>query len=104
MVDLGKKIDNVRELIDFVSQGSSVQKQKEEITRKNNMFFDKYNDFFYLFSSHAMLQKNILILKFRLNIYLKICKRLPYRLLSIKILLKRRNKPMGTKTMNTAWT
>ena len=29
MVDLGKKIDNARELIDFVSQGTSDQKQKE---------------------------------------------------------------------------
>ena len=46
MVDLGKKIDNARELIDFVSQGTSDQKQKEEIARKNNMFFDKYNDLF----------------------------------------------------------
>ena len=42
MVDLGKKIDNARELIDFVSQGTSDQKQKEEIARKNNMFFDIY--------------------------------------------------------------
>lgn len=74
MVDLGKKIDNARELIDFVSQGTSDQKQKEEIARKNNMFFDKYNDLFYLFSGHAMLQKNILILKLRLNIYLKLRK------------------------------
>lgn len=46
MVDLGKKIDNARELIDFVSQGASDQKQKEEIARKNNVFFDKYNDLF----------------------------------------------------------
>lgn len=74
MVDLGKKIDNARELIDFVSQGTSDQKQKEEIARKNNMFFDKYNDLFLPLLRSCNAAKNILILKLRLNIYLKLRK------------------------------
>ena len=46
MANLGKKIDNARELINFVSQGTSDQKQKQEIAKKNNKFFDAYNILF----------------------------------------------------------